>query len=40
MGHDLLLAEELLLLSLHDEKGSDQTGRDSIPGSPGLCCSS
>jgi len=25
MGHDLLLAEELLLLSLHDEKGSSQT---------------
>lgn len=25
MHHDLLLAEELLLLSLDDEKGSDQT---------------
>lgn len=36
VGHDLLLAEELLLLSLHDEKGSDQTWSSLDPGLAGA----
>jgi len=35
-GHDLLLAEELLLLSLDDEKGSDQTWSSRDPGLAGA----
>lgn len=36
MEHDLLLAEELLLLSLNDEKGSDQTWSGLDPGLSGA----
>jgi hypothetical protein len=36
MGHDLLLAEELLLLSLDDEKGSDQAWSGLDPGLAGA----